>query len=181
MPQGIRLISPLFNMTPQDYRERWASHLGLFAKIFPASRFPDFPGMSSVNADVDGVIYSDGSFAGPNKTHIWQSYLAAMDAEHDEALAALNALNSSGSPVLLEQTLTQHIAWGREGGSQHLPLQGGGERTLVGTYVRDRGRSAQDIARLLSSRGSAWLQTALTNLIDNSRAQETPTPLARYF
>ncbi|MGH9444602.1 MAG: hypothetical protein ACRD3O_02550 [Terriglobia bacterium] len=180
-PQGMRLISPLFNMSPLGFQERFASNLEFFAKIFPGSAFPRLPALSSVQADVDGVVYSDGSFTGPNKSHVWQSFLAAMDAEHDEALAALSELNSSGSPLLLEQALTQHIAWGGQGGSQHLALPGKGERSLVGMYIQYRGRSAQDIARLLSSRGSTWLQGALRRLIDNSRAQGTPSPLARYF
>lgn len=124
-----------------------------------------------MRATIDGVVYRDGSFIRPNKTRIWQRYLAARDAEHDEALAALRLLNSSRAQIPLEEAMGQDISRARKEQGQY----------LVSMYIRDRGRTAQDIVRLLHGRGSAWLHRVLTGLVDNSRENETPTPLAKYF
>lgn len=161
----IRLISPLFNVTPKGYQ--WYHSFG---RMFPASHFPASNGASSMDVDVDGVVYRGGAFIGPDKTHILQRYVAAHFAARDEALAALKFIQSSTEPQFLVapklgQMLDQQIQWKNRAY----------QFTLLARYVRARGRSAQDLKRILQYRGLRGLETLLQNYINRSGGMTNPS------
>lgn len=169
-PGGIRLIGPMFNLTSKRY-EGYHS----FAQMYPASSFPS-AGLSSVNVKVDGVVYEDGSFIGPDTTQIFERYVMARFAVRDEALSALNLIHSSTAPQLtvaqqLQQSLNQEMQ--RDGRAT--------QRTLLALYVQARARSAQDLLDILASRHFNGLETALQNFIDRSGGNPNPSTFGRMY
>lgn len=165
MPQGIRLISPLFNVTPKDYQ--WYQSFG---EMFPASHFPPLNGATSVDVSLDGVVYNDGTFIGPDKRHILQRHVMARFAERDEVLGALSLINSSKAPQFivagqLQQILDQQVQWKNKAY----------QFTLLARYVRARGRSAEDLQRILRDRALSGLGTALQSFVDHSGGNTNPS------
>ena len=170
-PEGVRLISPLFNVTPNEY----GSHPN-FAQMYPAENYPSSNELASVDPNVDGVVYNDGTFIGADTTHILQRYVMARFADRDEALAALNLITSSTAPQLmvaqqLQETLDQQIQLGGRVS----------KRTLLARYVRARDRSAQDVQRILSDRGLTGLETALNNFLNRSGGNSNPSSFGRVY
>lgn len=170
-PGGIRLISPLFNMTPRKYQ----GHSG-FAKIYPADRFPSSNKLDQVDVDMDGVVYTKGTFIGPDKTHVLQRYVMARFAERDEAIAALNLIQSSTAlPLMvaqqLQQKLNQEIQW------RILAHQS----TLLSRYVRARGQSAEDMQRILQDRGLNGLKSVLQNFVNRSGGSSNPSVFGKVY
>ncbi len=170
-PEGIRLISPLFNVTPQKYQGD--SH---FAEVYSADRFPSSNKLGSVHVDVDGVVYANGTFIGADKTHILQRYVMARFAERDEALAALNLINSSTAPQFmvtqqLQVMLNQETQW------RVLAHQS----TLLARYVRARGLSAEDVQRILQDRGLNGLKSVLRNFVNRSGENTNPSMFGRVY
>lgn len=168
-PEDIRLISPLFNVTPKEYAATPS-----FGRVYPAGHFPSTKGMIPLDSGVDGVVYSDGTFIGPDKTHILQRYVMARFAARDEALEAINFIKSSTMRPLAGVQLLQML-------SQERQRDGRASQTnLLARYVRARGRSAQDVKRILDERGVSGLQDALQELInrqgDNQNASMFDRP-----
>lgn len=154
-PGEVRLISPMFNLTPEEY-----GHYESIAPLYPGSRK-----LTSVDADVDGVVYGDGTFIGPDTTKVLQRYAMAQFATRDEILAALNLVNSSAAPPLvvagrLAKMFNRDFQW------DQLAYQ----HTLLAMYVRARGNTAMDLRRILLARGTVGLEKLLQDFVERSRA-----------
>lgn len=164
-PESIRLVSPLFNMTPEGYQANKQ-----FAQEYPASHFPYSGRLASVEVGVDGVLYRDGSFIGPNSTHLLDRCAAAHFAARDEALAVLNFVNSSTAPEFvvieqLQQILNQDI-------QREVRVH---QQNLLARYVSARGQSAQDMLRILRNRGLSGTEALLQNFINRSGGNANPS------
>lgn len=172
IPPGIvRLISPMFNVTPKGYA--WYHSFGT---MYPASSFPPSQGLVSVDAQVDGVVYRGGTFIGADKTRVLQRYVMARFAARDEMLAALKLIESSTVPQAmaiqpLAQMLNQQIQWGFRAN----------QGTLLAMYVRARGRSAQGLERILRSRGVAGMEKLLQRFVDRSGSNTNPSSFGREY
>lgn len=170
-PGGIRLLSPRFNVTPKEYAAAPS-----LVDTFTATQFPSMQGVASVDAEVDGVVYSGGSFIGPDKTRILQRYVMARFAARDESLAVLNLIKTStGAQFVvaqqLLQTLDQEIQ--RDGRARH--------RTLLALYVGQRGHSARDIRRILRDRGLSGLETRLKSWVGRPGGNAQPSTFDRAY
>lgn len=169
--EAVRLISPLFNVDTKGY-EWYLS----FGQMFPAEHFPPLNGATSVDVGVDGVVYSDGSFIGADNTHILQRYVMARFAERDEVLAALNLISSSTAPPFmiaqqLQQMVNQQVEWEVKAY----------QFTLLARYVRARGRSAQDLQRILRDRGLSGLEGRLQTFVNRSGGNTNPSMFGRVY
>ena len=156
--EQVRLISPMFNVTIKQYE--WYHSFG---KMYPASSFPPSQGLVSVDENVDGVVYGDGSFIGADKTRVLQRQVMARFAARDEMLAALNLIHSSTAPpfmivVPLEKMFSKEIQWYRKADQD----------TLLALYVRARGRTAQVLRSILLGRGLAALEKLLQKSVHPS-------------
>jgi hypothetical protein len=170
-PGVVRLIAPMFNLTTKDYES-----FHTFGEMFPASHFPPSGGLVLVDEEVDGVVYGDGTFIGPDKTRVLQRYLMAKFAARDEMLAALKFIQTSTVPqaTLLSsvaQMLNQHFLWGVRA------HQG----SLLALYVRARGRSARDLETLLRNRGLSSLESFLQNFASRSGGNTNPSMFGREY
>jgi hypothetical protein len=169
-PGGVRLISPFFNVTPSQYQ----SHPN-FAQMYPAANYPPADGLASVEPEVDGVVYTDGTFIGPDRTLILQRYVVGRFAERDEALEVLKFIESAMAGPLLAPQLLQML-------NQEVQRDNKAyKRTLLARYVRARDRSAQDVERILRDHGLAGLQTRLQALVDASGGSTSPSMFGREY
>lgn len=164
-PGDLRLISPLFNVTSQEYQAN-----SEFSEEYPASHFPYSQGLASVDVDVDGVVYADGSFIGPNKTHIAERCAAAQFAARDEARSVLNLIQSSTVPQsVLAQQLQQAF---NQAIQREVSVH---QENLLARYVSARGESAQDVRRILRNRGVSGMESLLQNFLERSGDLTSPS------
>ncbi len=94
VPGELRLISPLFNLSPSGYD---LNRDNIF-KIFET--FAPYPPYSSVDIEsivstVDGVIYEDGTFAGADHFQLLTRYQCIRSAERDEGAAVVKLMEST--------------------------------------------------------------------------------------
>jgi hypothetical protein len=83
-----RLLSPLFNLSSEDFRGD--RH---FVEFYPPKMFEEVPDGGSVSASIDGIVFSGALFAGPNHTGLAERFQSQLNAEHDEGLAIQRYLN----------------------------------------------------------------------------------------
>lgn len=143
-PGGIRLLSPLFNLTPRQYQAA-PSLLDSYAGA-------EFPALASCITEVDGVVYADFTYAGPQGLQMWQRYTAARLAAHDEVVSTLKLLNSSTAAQVIMATLNAEIERGRW--SRGL--------RIMNMYVQARGQCAKTVRDLIVRFGQAEAQQILT-------------------
>jgi hypothetical protein len=172
-PQDMRLIGPVLNVNPAEYQKYFAANTGVLAQIYQTHHLPLVPSGGSVQAGIDGVVFADGSFAGPNKLHLWERYVATRNAEHDEALAVFN-LMKSGAP----QAQVVHV------------LQRRANRALAATYFpgddvrtwyrQALGNSARDMLRILRHQGSNGLLTEVNTVANYHPPKGTFTNMRKW-
>jgi hypothetical protein len=170
-PSRMLLISPTFNLTLNQYEQQ---RRGL--ALYPAESYPWSPGLTSVDVDVDGVEYSDGTFIGPDKTGVLQCFMMARFAARDEALATLEYIQSSSAtpfmiPAQLEQTFDKESQFG-----QHAYKD-----TLLAIYVRARWASASDLSRILQHRRLSGLESLLQSYVNHNGGGTSPSMFARAY
>lgn len=170
-PGRMRLISPLMlNVAPQQYESNPD------VAVYPAESYPPSKGLVSVDPNVDGVVYTHGSFIGPDRTYVLQRYVVARFAERDEVLSALDLLKSSGAPQFtlvqqLQEKLQKQVQLGDRVS----------KRTLLARYVRARDRSAQDLQRILRNRGLTGLEAMLQRYVGPSGGRTSPSMFGRMY
>lgn len=156
-PADVRLVSPLFNLTPRDYADN-----PYFSSRYPAALYPNFGSSMNVTSSLDGVVYSDGTFVGENRTKILQSYRCSRNAEHDETLAILSAVASENSTDLAA-LLRQHVQKGYSGDGSD----------IHGVYRHARAESATMMLGMLRHMGRK-------EFLDRLKDVSTAGPTADY-
>lgn len=106
-PGEERLISPLFNLSPSEFQDHPS-----FSEEFPSALYPHFSERMTITAQLDEVVYADGSFSGSNATRLLQLYRCSRNAEHDEAIEVLSLANSGADQVTLDKMLKTHMTRG---------------------------------------------------------------------
>ncbi len=96
-PQGVRLVSWVKSISPERYQRSPAAYAPwLGPRFFSEGR----AGATLASVTLDGVVYSDGTFAGPDTTGVLQSYVVHRWAARDVATAPLAAaFLASGRPA----------------------------------------------------------------------------------
>lgn len=105
-PNGIRLVSAVFDLSPEQYRD---SHD--FIHFYPSDAFPAYPRPHTVDASLDAYVEINGAAFGPHKTTMMERLTAARDAEHDEVLTLLDALHDN-QLFTWGDLLQQHVTKG---------------------------------------------------------------------
>ena len=172
-PGSLRLLSPLFNLSPQEYRENHD-----FIHRYPASTLPPFRSVR-IDASVDGEIDSDGTADGPNLTHLHELYKATRNAEHDEAVSLLARLRGPAIPtnpsVLLSADLSEAHRYDEVAKMRY--IQG---HPTADFYKAARAQSALEFLALFRQKGYARLVEKL-NLLANIRPAGHPSEMQKYF
>ena len=167
-PLQMRLIAPALNLTLNQYPQQQRA-----LAQYPAGAYPWSKELASVDIDMDGVIYSDGTFIGRDKTRVLQSYAMAQFGARDEVLATLNYIKSStGTPVTVSGQLED--IYDKELQRGQLAFQ----KTLLAEYVKARGNTASDLRWILLHRGLVGLENLLQSFVSRSRGNTSPSMFA---
>lgn len=153
-PDAVRVVSPRFNLTPKQYDP------GVLQYSW-AEQFLSSQGAASCRADVEGVLYSDHSYSGPQGAQIWQRYVTTRLAAYDEALNALNLLSSPAGKQKLDSVLNSHMQFGGLDPAPGPDVQIGRDRHFRDTmdmHVYARAESAKDVRDLLLREGDGALE-----------------------
>jgi hypothetical protein len=106
-PGEIRLVSALFDLSPEEYKSR----LPGIIKLLPGwTAHPPFSStnIKSVSASLDAIIYDDGAYAGPDHFLFLTKYQCIRAAERDLGESLLKLMDSKASDqeilALLQQS-----------------------------------------------------------------------------
>ncbi|HVB98717.1 MAG TPA: hypothetical protein VNJ12_05205, partial [Candidatus Dormibacteraeota bacterium] len=167
---AARLISPLFNISAA----RWNSDSTLrnqFGSEY-GSRFAHYqPPGTRVSVKLDGVVYLDDSFSGPNKSMVLQRYLCRVNGEHDEVVGEEDAIRSGATAGTIDSALTSDVRRGRFDIGTYLPAR----------YVRARGRAALRLREILRRQGFARFQSMVAFLATHAPPAGKMTFMAPWY
>lgn len=154
---GTQLTSPFFHWS----RKSFPSLLKVNAVMISfqvANRKPlvsSIQGATSIQATLDGAIFGDGVFIGPDTSKLFERFQAAQKAESDEGAWMLNLLKSGPSTDEIKTQLSQQVYDGfGSAGMDPLSL-----------YKAARGRMAQRFLRVLARGGQPRLQNLAQRLV----------------
>jgi hypothetical protein len=117
-----------------------------------------------VHVALDGDVFDDGVFIGPDASKLFERFQGEQQAEVDEGTWAVDQLSSSTTTEEIQQGLSQQIYEGRNAtGTDSASL-----------YTAARGREASRLLGVLDHSGRTAIQIVATRL---SRAK--PMTLSR--
>jgi hypothetical protein len=98
VPRELRLVSPLFNVSPAQYRAR---HTVLASAISTLTRRPPYSqdGIASVSASVDAFISVDG-FGGPDSLGLLKRFRCLRGVERELAVGVLSMANGNAGKIV---------------------------------------------------------------------------------
>jgi hypothetical protein len=143
-PGDIRLISPIFNLSPTQYlsqRNALSQKLAVFSPLPPYSSTD----IKSIKATVDAAIYDDGAYAGLDRFELLREYQCTRDAERDVAESVLKLKGSEAPVSEIVASLERDAQAGLNANTSR------GERDAI--YALHRGEEAQALLNLYSRRG----------------------------
>jgi hypothetical protein len=166
-PGELRLISPLFNLSPAEFS---AGGSGLIQLLSTSSSHPPYSStnISSITATVDAAIYEDGGAAGPDHFQLIKRYGSIRDAEHDEGASLLTILDSNAAAGEVVAFLQKDIATGQASKTS------GGDRDSI--YALHRGEEAQTLLALYQRSGIEALRQRATAMATHPRATLSRLP-----
>lgn len=164
---GTQLISPFFHWSRKRFPIVLGSNaaVGTFSALAqqtPATQQPlvrQAHSGESVRVTLDGVIFGDGVFVGPDTSLLYERFQAAQQAEADEAAWASNQLSTGVAKQQLEVGLSQQIYNGRK-------ATGGDQASF---YETVRGREAERFLGVLGRHGLAGLTALVSQIAAASR------------
>ncbi|MGH9475298.1 MAG: hypothetical protein ACRD1C_03075 [Terriglobales bacterium] len=101
-PGRYRLMSPKFSLG----QRRWLNESKTFLSMLGDAPVPG--SYTRVTANLDAVVWGDGSFYGPNVSNTLEFYYAERDAWHDEGLAIQNLLACGDKEAEIAAALKRH-------------------------------------------------------------------------
>jgi hypothetical protein len=151
-PGALRLVSSVASVAPD----------GPLPGLFSPSNYPPRAQATVIGVSLDGVVFSDGSFIGPNTTHLLQRYVAARFAARDAALSVLRwAREDDGmAPVVSAVALKQRLM------EQMRFLGAATQPTLLARYARARARMDMRFRNMLARGGFKKFEAALQRFAD---------------
>jgi hypothetical protein len=138
--------------------------------LYPPAPHPEL-GYKLV-AMIDGVVWADGSFSGPNRTHLLELYFALRSADHDEALAIRGLIDSGATEAQIGSRLAAEIERG-----QHDTGRG-----IRARYVADRSSAAELLQRqLLRPNGLERLRKTVNWAAGLTKPRDKPSQLGSWY
>lgn len=139
----VRLISPVFNLSPTEYGQSQ-----YFSESYPAAIYPHFGDTVSVAPSLDGVV-SEGKYYGPDRTHFVLQFRVFRAAEHDEVLSILKFLRDN--PTAPTSSLIAKIR--ADAFQKHDASDNAKDRPALSRYKTVRAVHAARFVSMLQHRG----------------------------
>ena len=150
------LVSPYFNW-PQSRFPGLVQVNAVIASFQAASRkslASNIQSATGIQTTLDGAIFGDGVFVGPDTSGLYERFQASQQAEVDEAGWVLNQLGAGLTDQQLRDSLSEHIYQGRN--------STGTDPTSL--YGAARGEEASRLLSVIEHGGQSALQAVATRL-----------------
>lgn len=148
---GVRLVSPLFVLTPREY----ASLTAHSKWPYSAAQYPLAASNRSIAVALDGVVTEDDVELGLGSTNLFVHHACSSKAEADEAKYVESRLAAGESATELRQSLLRQALSGIASGDKSDPQS---------VYLFERARHAERVANLIRNAGIEGLQGTLTEM-----------------
>ena len=155
-----RLVSPVFNLSPSQYRS--LPHFGL---LYPEDMFPQSPEISSVSAVLDALISNDDSVQGAGQTSLKLRYACSAQAATDESKLVSTLVREGHTIPEILGTLQLQISEG---------LAAGAKQDAASFYTFERGQHAQALVNLIRNKEGKGLELRLATMRGDGRHQIMP-------
>jgi hypothetical protein len=165
----IRFVSSSFSLDIPNYRQLTSSRgsnylLGYLNFDKVASKIHS---AQTIEVSVDGVVYDDGVFEGPDKSKLFERFQTEQQGQHEEAQSVLRQLNAGVTGDALVAVLDEDIFKGQAStGTDNQSLD-----------IAARGREAQRILAYWQDERPdvfRWLLTRLANAAPAVLTNATP-------
>lgn len=144
-PGSTRLVSPSFTIAEKNL----SSALPQLAQ--QSAQLATQGGPKITGVKLDGVIFDDGIFSGPDESHFFEQFKASSNARHDSGIAVLRGIKEGLSDEDLLKKLKDQAARAKENLGQ----------TPKDYYYAERSSDAGRLAMILERYGrNALLQNA---------------------
>lgn len=153
---ATKLVSPFFHWTKQRFPRILAINAA-WILLQGASRKPlvaSVQNAASVQVTLDGVVFGDGVFTGPDTSDLYERFESEQKAEVDEGMWMLNRFSSGTAAEQIREGLSQQIYEGRNAAGAD----------LESLYAAARGREATRLLGVLDQRGQTVLQNVAARL-----------------
>jgi hypothetical protein len=158
---ATELVSPYFHW-PQRRFQGPLQVMAVMNTFQAATLNPlasNIQGATSIQTTLDGAIFEDGVFVGPDTSQLYEKFQAAQQAEVDEAGWMLNQLSAGLADQQLRDGLSEHIYQGRNStGTDPTSLNGAA-----------RGEEASRLLSVFEHGGQTPLQAVATTLANAKR------------
>jgi hypothetical protein len=155
------LVSPYFNWPQRGFAGLVQGNAVMIS--FQAARLKplasNIQSATRVQTTLDGVIFGDGVFVGPDTSGLYERFQASQQAEVDEAGWLLNQLSAGLTDQQLRDSLSGHIYQGRNStGTDPASL-----------YAAAQGEEASRLLSIFEQGGQTALQAIATRLANAKR------------
>lgn len=157
-PTGTNLVSPFFHWNKGEFPV--LLHDGAVEGTISAvtSQEPlvvKAKGAVSIKTVLDGAVFGDGVFVGPDTSKLYERFQAEQKAEVQEGKWMLDKLNSDATEQQIRGSLSEHIYEGRNAAAGI---------TAASLYAASRGEEATRLLSVLEQGGLGRLRMVATRL-----------------
>lgn len=144
---GTQLISPFFNWPRRDFGGFLKVNLvwGAFQAASENPIISSIQGAASVQVSLDGVIFGDGVFVGPDTSKLFEWFQAEQKAQVDEAAWMQSEVEGGLTDQQLRDALSEQIYKDRRATGTD----------VASVYTAARGEAASRLLSLLDNLGQA--------------------------
>jgi hypothetical protein len=162
---GIMLVSPFFSFSPRQIEGPLQAGAKALEITFGALAFKPLvskaQSASSVKASLDGIVFVDGLFSGPDASNLYERFENEQQGQVDEATAILNLFTTSVKVTddQIRDQLNQQIY-------ESASSSGTDSASL---HTAAAGRQASRFLEILESRGQVGLKKMATRVAQARR------------
>jgi hypothetical protein len=161
-PGESRLLSPWFSLTKAQFASMQGGNgsqdaLSAFLRAQTAGPAKD---TKLLSASVDGVVFGDAHFVGPDESKLFDHFECERNGQHDEGSSISRFLSNNASDQEIIDTLNAHIQKGQLS-------RGGNDRESL--YYTARGTEAQMLLQIFKQAGRSDLQRTVDQLLKFGR------------
>lgn len=164
-PGQYRLMSPRFSVS----QRRWLAERETFLSTYADA--PEPGTYNRVVANLDGVVWNNGSFNGPDVSKILEFYFAERDAWHDEGLAVQQLLACGATQAGVEAALKRHEYRGLNDNGTH-------QRAW---YIIGRRNAALRFQQIWARSGFRAIERTTAWLVRFMPPHQKLTPLGQWY
>lgn len=153
-PKEVRLLSPSFAFLKGQSLNAFSAQIRSNIRVASVD--------AVVSGSIDGVLFQDGTFVGPDEARLQDHFECERNGQHDEGYSMTLAIRKQLSDDEIVAKLNEHIqkGWTSRAGTDRESL-----------YYVARGNEAQLLLQLLKQAGRAKFEQVVSQLAKMPRTQ----------